>query len=84
MQTSYADEKFPPEEEEQNVATPTDGLILEAENIAEVHKILINESCLLCTVIVWVTMLVYMAQVIAHVYLGILIVQRIRSSDEQS
>ena len=35
-QTSYADEKFPPEEEEQNVATPTDGLILEAENIAEV------------------------------------------------
>ena len=55
MQTSYADEKFPPEEEEQNVATPTDGLILEAENIAEVHKlILINESCLLvfCYVIV--------------------------------
>ena len=33
------------------VATPTDGLILEAENIAEVHKILINESCLLCTVL---------------------------------
>ena len=52
MQTSYADEKFPPEEEEQNVATPTDGLILEAENIAEVHKILINESCLLVSVTV--------------------------------
>ena len=32
--------RCPPEEEEQNVATPTDGLILEAENIAEVHKIL--------------------------------------------
>ena len=37
LQTSFADEKFPPEEVGQNVATPTDGLVLEAENIAEVH-----------------------------------------------